>query len=371
MRAGVFIVFLWCSGSLWAATANRVINGCPLVPGTPCANMNLSGQDLSRTDLSGADFSGADLRNATLTGTVLRGANLRDAKLQGADLSQADLSDANLKQAALDGARFTRATLVNATLQYVSAAGTDFRRIKGKSVDFFGADLTNAQFQGANLRSADLTRATTTGAIFKGATRTGILYDTAIDPGKEGFVLRSLAFADGGTLPGEFSCGGISPPLEWLRPPDGTQSYVLLVEDLDFEYLGVALPYGNWGLYNIPSNVTSLAAGFSTRLPTGIRDVANDTVIGVVYAGGDPKLAFGYNAPCPPVFGQKHRFRFTLWALNDLVPEGAFDYVWKEFNFKFAYTWVIPRVLEGSDPKYPDLRQRVIGKATLIATVIR
>ena len=358
-----FISWLWVSSPL---AEDRVIQGCRLVSGTPCPKA-----DLSKQDLSGLDLTGADLRGANLSKTRLRGTILKAANLTGADLTRADLTEANLKEAFLDGAVLSRATLSATSLAYATAVGADFRGVKAKGANFYGADLTRAQFQSANLRSADLTRALTQAANFKGASRIGVILDNPVDPGRDGFQIRSSAFKDGGELPRDYSCGGLSPPLEWLRTPPGTQTLVLLVEDLDFEYLGTALPYGNWGLYNLPASINALAAGASTRLPPGTLDVATDTVIGIVYAGGDPRQSFGYNAPCPPVIGQRHRFRFTLWALNRDIPQGTFDYSWKEFNHQFAYTWVIPRVLEGTDPKYPNLSGNVLGRASITATVLR
>jgi Raf kinase inhibitor-like YbhB/YbcL family protein len=216
-----------------------------------------------------------------------------------------------------------------------------------------------------------LTKSNRTDAQFNGASLKGAIYDSPNDPGKDGFSIRSSAFSDNDPIPQAYSCGGISPPLEWSRVPIGTKSFVLLIEDLDFKYLGTALPYGNWGIFNIPAAVTSLKPGASTALPDGALNTANDTVIGLVYTGAKPEASFGYNAPCPPVFGEKHRFKISLWALNAVLLPSAFDYDWKDFGFKFAYSWVIPRVLEGTDSKYQNLSQTVLGKAAMIGTVIK
>jgi Raf kinase inhibitor-like YbhB/YbcL family protein len=333
--------------------------------------VNLAGKNLAKVDLAGADLSGADLSGSNLSLAKLQGINLKDAKLVATKFRNAKLLGANLKQANLEGADFMGANMVSANLQYVQASAADFRRIKGNGIDLFGADLTGSKFQGANLRAANLTKSNRTDSQFNGATVKGAIYDSPNDPGKDGFSIRSKAFSDNDPIPKSYSCGGISPPLEWSRIPAGTKSFVLLIEDLDFKYMDTSLPYGNWAIFNIPASVTSLNSGASSALPEGVLNAANDTVIGLVYSGAKPEASFGYNAPCPPVFGEKHRFKISLWALNATLSPFAFDYEWKDFGFKFAYSWVIPRVLEGTDPKYQNLSQMVLGKATMIGTVVK
>lgn len=361
--------FLLCLPPITGAVL--VVNGCSLARGTSCPGVNLAGQNLAKVDLSGADLTGADLSGANLSFAKLQGINLKDATLVATKLRNAKLLNANLKQANLNGADFMGANMVSANLQYVQASAADFRRIKGNSIDFYGADLTGSKFHGANLRAANLTKSNRTDAIFNGAILKGVVFDSPNDPGKDGFIIRSSAFSDNDPIPQSYSCGGVSPPLEWVRVPTGTKSFALLIEDLDFKYLGTALPYGNWGIFNIPASVTSLKAGASTALPEGVLNTANDTVIGLVYSGAKPEASFGYTAPCPPIFGEKHRFRISVWALSGVLSPSVFDYDWKDFGFKFAYSWVIPRVLEGTDPKYQNLSQMVLGKATMIGTVIK
>ncbi len=77
------------------------------------------------------------------------------------------------------------------------------------------------------------------------------------------FVLRSTAFANGGTLPTEFTGDGdgVTPPLNWTGAPDGTKSYALIMRHTDVE--GVHKCY--WILYNIPATVQSL--------PKNVKDI--------------------------------------------------------------------------------------------------
>src|SRR5512143_3710038 len=71
-----------------------------------------------------------------------------------------------------------------------------------------------------------------------------------------GFSLSSDDFADGDKIPQANTCDGnsASPHLAWVKPPDGTQSFALIVDDPD-------APRGtftHWVLYNIPPGVTYL-----------------------------------------------------------------------------------------------------------------
>lgn len=94
----------------------RVVNDCPIQPGTNCAGFDLSYTFLGQADLSGANLAGADLGGANLSGTNLSGANLSDADLSEANLNRANLTGANLSNAELYGADLRGAILNNANL---------------------------------------------------------------------------------------------------------------------------------------------------------------------------------------------------------------------------------------------------------------
>jgi Raf kinase inhibitor-like YbhB/YbcL family protein len=112
--------------------------------------------------------------------------------------------------------------------------------------------------------------------------------------------LRSAAFTNNGVMPVEHSCDGAdrSPPLQWDSVPGGTQSFVLLVDDLDAP--GGA--FTHWLLFDIPASVTQLPAG----APPG--------EVGVAAANGFGRA--GYGGPCPPSTDRKHRYVFTVFALD-------------------------------------------------------
>ena len=92
--------------------------------------------------------------------------------------------------------------------------------------------------------------------------------------------------------------GDSSPALEWSNEPAGTQSFALILDDPD-------APGGTWNhwlLWDIPSHLHSLAAGFTPGM-----------------AGASGKNDFGkpgYGGPCPPKGNGPHRYNFTLYAVD-------------------------------------------------------
>jgi hypothetical protein len=122
------------------------------------------------------------------------------------------------------------------------------------------------------------------------------------------FVLTSPDFADGGNLRhtgANSRCGGrnISPALEWRNPPDGTQSFVLLMHDPDAPG---AEGFWHWIVYDIPASTTSLPANagdvHKRLMPQGAVQAQSDF-------GNE-----GYGGPCPPP-GKAHRYFFRLYAM--------------------------------------------------------
>ena len=117
------------------------------------------------------------------------------------------------------------------------------------------------------------------------------------------FSIRSSVFEPGGQISELYTCDdrGISPPLEWVDPPDGTRSFALVCDDPD-------APGGtwvHWVLYGLPGSALSLPENLPSaqRLDDGSRQGQND--FGRI----------GYGGPCPPR-GRKHRYFFRLFALD-------------------------------------------------------
>lgn len=115
------------------------------------------------------------------------------------------------------------------------------------------------------------------------------------------FELTSPAFEAGAAMPRKFSCDGedVSPPLEWSGAPDDTAALALIVDDPD------ARGFVHWVVFDT-------AGSQSGGLPEGVSsspDAPNQ--------GSNDFRRTGWGGPCPP--SGTHRYRFTLYALDDLL----------------------------------------------------
>lgn len=129
--------------------------------------------------------------------------------------------------------------------------------------------------------------------------------------------VSSTAFKDGGTIPSKYAYdfGNLSPPLTWTAGPTGTQSYVVIMEDIDWDKETRRPPDPRqWILFNIPANVLSLPEGLpkEDRLENGALHGRN-CYGGNYYAGPRPSL------------GIRHRYQFTVYALDKFLdlPAGS------------------------------------------------
>jgi Raf kinase inhibitor-like YbhB/YbcL family protein len=132
------------------------------------------------------------------------------------------------------------------------------------------------------------------------------------EKGVPAMQLTSTAFAEGGTIPKEYTGDGTdrSPPLKWSGAPATTKSFALIADDPD-------APRGtwvHWVLFNLPPATTELAEGVPPEktLPSGAKQGKND--FGNI----------GYGGPAPPR-GKPHRYYFKLYALDTTLnlTEGA------------------------------------------------
>lgn len=137
-----------------------------------------------------------------------------------------------------------------------------------------------------------------------GCSRAGALQ--AEHPQEAEFQVASAAFKPGEEIPKEFTCEGkdISPELRWTRPPRGTRSFVLIVEDPD-------APSGtwiHWVVYDLPARVRALPGNVpkQAEVPGGGVQGRNDFG------------RLGYGGPCPPP-GGAHRYYFKLYALDAML----------------------------------------------------
>jgi Raf kinase inhibitor-like YbhB/YbcL family protein len=128
--------------------------------------------------------------------------------------------------------------------------------------------------------------------------------------------LESPAFREGEWIPQIHTGEGrdLSPPLGWSAAPQGTCSYVLILDDPD----APAGLWVHWVLFDIPADVHELPAGLP-RSPT----LENGSRHGSCW-GVSSFSRMGYHGPKPPP-GPPHRYRFTLSALDRMLalPAGA------------------------------------------------
>src|SRR6267154_6121446 len=93
-------------------------------------------------------------------------------------------------------------------------------------------------------------------------------------------ILTSHAFANNGAIPKQYSCEGtdISPPLQWSGVPQGTKSFVLIIDDPDApDPRAPKTTWVHWVIQNIPPDVQSLSEGTAQRgLPAGASHGLND-----------------------------------------------------------------------------------------------
>lgn len=121
------------------------------------------------------------------------------------------------------------------------------------------------------------------------------------------FELTSTAFANGEAIPEKYSCKGedISPPLAWGDPPDGTKSFVLIMDDPD-------APVGTWDhwiLFNIPVDMR--------ELPEDLPTTGKNQDPEAVFVGSNSWGKSAYGGPCPP--SGTHRYFFKLAALDTTI----------------------------------------------------
>lgn len=108
--------------------------------------------------------------------------------------------------------------------------------------------------------------------------------------------LESPAFENHQSIPQKFTCDGedVSPALLISDIPEGTKSFVLIVDDPDAPQ-GV---FVHWLAWNIDASTEQIAEG--EQLPVQGRNHFGE---------------LGYRGPCPPK-GKPHRYFFKLYAID-------------------------------------------------------
>jgi Raf kinase inhibitor-like YbhB/YbcL family protein len=114
-------------------------------------------------------------------------------------------------------------------------------------------------------------------------------------------TLTSSAFADGDSMPVDFTCDGQdrSPPLSWSNVPQGTTSFALVVDDPD----APRRQWVHWVAWGIGAEERLLAENQPTQVDE-FQQGTNDS--------GD----VGWTGPCPPKADDAHHYEFHVFAVD-------------------------------------------------------
>ena len=142
-----------------------------------------------------------------------------------------------------------------------------------------------------------------------------ILFAIALMPGISAaadFQLTSPTIKQKGTIGKAhvfdgFGCTGdnVSPELRWANAPKGTKSFAVTMYDPDAP---TGSGWWHWVIFNIPPDISSLAAGAGKPGGSGEPQRAVQSMTDF----GEP----GYGGPCPPAGHKAHRYIFTVYALK-------------------------------------------------------
>jgi Raf kinase inhibitor-like YbhB/YbcL family protein len=134
--------------------------------------------------------------------------------------------------------------------------------------------------------------------------------------------VTSASFGPNGEIPTKCTSYGqsISPEVSWTKGPQGTASYVLIMEDASagMDRKGVL----HWMAFNIPSEVTSLPEGLP-QTPTGMI-VANNREGKAIYVG-----------PHAPAGAPPFHYQVEIFALDknlDLAAAATREDLWDAMN---------------------------------------
>jgi Raf kinase inhibitor-like YbhB/YbcL family protein len=130
------------------------------------------------------------------------------------------------------------------------------------------------------------------------------------------------AFEKDGPIPVQYVADGdnASPPIEWNTVPQGTKSFVLIVDDPD---AAKPKPFTHWLAYDIPVVTTKLREGIpGTPILQDPKEMKQ---------GANSMGSIGYTGPKPPVGDPAHHYHFQIFALDietlDLEPGAKRDAV--------------------------------------------
>ena len=128
--------------------------------------------------------------------------------------------------------------------------------------------------------------------------------------GSARLTVESPAIPSGGDIPFENTQyrGNVFPGLSWTNGPQGTRSYVIIMQDPDAIHDG--MPILHWTMFNIPVNVTKLEPAMQAP-PAGAS-----------YGPNIRGPAQAYLGPHTPP-GPKHHYHLQLFALDSTLAANA------------------------------------------------
>jgi Raf kinase inhibitor-like YbhB/YbcL family protein len=135
-------------------------------------------------------------------------------------------------------------------------------------------------------------------------------------PTTQGLTLATRAFDDGGIIPNKYTQANTTPPvspdLEWTHAPNGTMSFVLIVNDPDTAPDKLTEVVLHWLIFNIP--------GTASGLPEGVPNDAH-LADGSVQALNRAQTV-GYEGMGAGPAGPYHHYTFELYALDTKLALG-------------------------------------------------
>jgi Raf kinase inhibitor-like YbhB/YbcL family protein len=127
--------------------------------------------------------------------------------------------------------------------------------------------------------------------------------------------LVSADISDGKPIAGKFTCAAgpeaVSPALQWMQPPRGTESFALIVHDMEPRPRKGVDDILHWMVWNMPAT--------ANQLPEGVSPATADLPDGSHQTNGFAGQAgnFGYRPPCPPQdVPVAHHYAFEIFALD-------------------------------------------------------
>src|SRR2546430_2792208 len=95
--------------------------------------------------------------------------------------------------------------------------------------------------------------------LFRSSLRFALGLFLAVTGGAMALELRSAAFAEGGSIPSQYTCDGknVSPPLSWSGIPPAAKSLALICDDPD----APAGVWVHWVVYGLFPSISALPEG--------------------------------------------------------------------------------------------------------------